>query len=130
MNRGDVAGFQEISSDGESFLRRICNDETGTLVDEMVNKVIVATLAKHFGPAADKLGLEHDAARWKPIEKWMMGSKERRDSREFIVDGKAVEPGTVTGGLLDGSFEMVAIQAESQPPLTDADLKPMRLVEP
>ena len=124
---GDVRGFQEISSDGELFLRRICSAETGTLVDELVGKVIASTLADSFAIAAEKLRLEQDAARWKPIAKWMMETKERRDSREFIVDGKAVESGTRTGGFMTGSLEMVAKQAETQPPLTDADLKPMRL---
>lgn len=124
---GDASGFQEISSDGELLLRRICSAETGTLLDELVSKVMASTLADSFATTAEKLRLEQDAARWRPIAKWMMETKERRDSREFIVNGKAVEPGTRTGGFMTGSLEMVAKQAETQPPLTDADLKPMRL---
>lgn len=124
---GDASGFQEISRDGELFLRRICSAETGTLVDGLVSKVMASALADSFANAAEKLRLEQDAARWRPIAKWMMETKERRDSREFIVDGKAVEPRTRTGGFMTGDIETLAKQAESQPPLTDADLKPMRL---
>ena len=126
---GDVQGFQEISSDCDRFIRGICSDETGTLLDQLVTTTMVGTLAESFSSAAEKLGLEHDVARWKPIEEWVSGSRERLKSREFIVDGKAVKPGTITGGIIGGSIEMIAKRPETQPPLTDADLKPMRLVD-
>ena len=126
---GDIPGFQEISRDGDRFLRGICDEEAGTLVTELVNRVNVTLLAESFGPTAEKLGLEHDAARWNPIVKSLIEAKSRLESREFIVDGKAVEPGTITGGIIGGSIEMIARRPETQPPLTDADLKPMRLVD-
>ncbi len=126
---GDARQFEEVSSDGGQFLRQISSGENRTILNEMVNKVIASTLAGSFGSAAEKLGLGHDAARWKPIEKRMMETKERRDSREFIVDGKAVGPNTITDGIIGGGIEMVAKQAETQPPLTEADLKPVRLVD-
>jgi len=126
---GDIQGFQEVSGHGERFLRGICDDETGTLVDQMVKTTMAGTLAESLNSSAEKLGLEHEVARWKPIEEWMADSRDRLKSREFIVDGKAVEPGTITGGIIGGSIEMIAKRPDSQPPLTDADLKPMRLTD-
>ena len=126
---GDVPRFEQISDDAERFIRGICSDENGTLVDEMGKSIMVSTLAESFSSAAEMLGREHDVARWKPIEKSLMDTKERRKSREFIVDGKAVESGTITGGIIDGGVELIARQPDTQPPLTGADLKPMRLVE-
>ena len=126
---GDVPGFQEISGDGDRFIRGICSDENGTLVDEMGRNIMVSTLAESFGSAAETLGLEHDAARWIPIAKSMKDANDRRGSREFIVDGRAVKSGTITGGIIGGGIELIAKRPDTQPPLTDADLKPMRLVE-
>ncbi len=126
---GDVPGYQEISSDGDRFLRQMYSDGAHTLLDELVGRVIAFSLAESFGSAAEKLGLEDEAARWKPIEKRMTEAKERLDSREFIVDGQAVKRGTITGGILGGSIEMIAKRPETQPPLRDSDLKPMRLVD-
>ena len=126
---GDLAGFQEISSHGDQFLRGICNDEPGTIVDEMVKMLVASTLTENFGSAAETLGLVDDAARWKIVVTRLTARNEGRLSRKFIVDGRVVEPGTITGGMIWGGIEMVAKQAEHQPPLTDADLKPLRLVE-
>lgn len=126
---GDISGFQEISSDGDRFIRGTCSDENGTLLDEMAKSLFISILAESFDSAAETLGLESDAAHWNPIANRMIGTKQQRDLRKFMVDGKAVEPGTVTGGIFGGSIELLAKRPEKQPPLTDADLKPMRLVD-
>jgi hypothetical protein len=126
---GDVPGFQEISRDGERLLHQLCSKEQGTLVDELVNKVIASALAESFASAAGKLGLEHDAARWKPVETRIAEMKKKGGGREFFVDGKVVKSGTITSGIISGGVEMVARQPETQPPLTDADLKPARLAD-
>ena len=125
----DVAGFQEISGDADRFIRAICSEEIGTLMDEMAKPIMISTVAESQRSAAETLGLEHDAMRWERLETALADAGERRSSRKFIVDGKAVKPGTITGGIIGGSIELIAKRPEIQPPLTDADLKPMRLVE-
>ncbi len=124
---GGVAGFREISKDGEHLLRGISERETGTLVDELVGKVCASGISESFASVAGKLGLQDEAAHWGEISERMKAKQAGRDSREFIVDGKAVDARTVTGGLIAGEIEMVARQVEHQPPLTDGDLKPGRL---
>lgn len=126
---GDVQAFHEISGDGDRFLRGICSDEVGTLVDEMGKSIMVSTLAESFHSAAEALRLEPETGRWKSIEERLKDHNAKRQSRKLIVDGKAVEHGTVSGGIIGGSIEMIAKRPETQPPLTDADLKPMRLVD-
>lgn len=123
-----MQGFQEISADCDRFIREMCNGEMGTLLDQMVTTTLVGTLAESFSSSAETLGLEREVARWKPVEEWVAGYRQRRESREFIVDGRAVKSGTMTGGIIGGSIGSVARQPDTQPPLTDADLKPMRLV--
>jgi hypothetical protein len=126
---GDVQGFQEISDDCDRFIRGICSGEMGTLLDQVVTITMVGTLAESFSSSAEKFGLENEVPRWKPIEEWVAGSRGRREAREFIVNGSAVKPGTTTGSIIGGSIEMIASRPETQPPLTDADLEPMRLFE-
>jgi hypothetical protein len=126
---GDLEGFQEFSKDGELFLRRTSDAETGTLVDGLMVTVIANSISESFGYTAEKLGLADDAARWKMISKRLSDRHAGRASRKFMVDGKAVERGTLTGGLVAGSIEMQTRFVENQPLLRDADLEPMRLVE-
>ncbi len=73
---GDVAGYQEISSDGDQFLRQMYREENGTLLDELVGQVIASTLAENLALAAEKLGLENEAARWNPVAKSMRDAKD------------------------------------------------------
>jgi hypothetical protein len=126
---GDVAGYQEIHSDADRFLRQMNHEKHTTLLDGLVGRVVASILAESLGSAAEKLGLEPEAARWKSIEGRLKDHQEKRQSREFLVEGKAVEPGTVTGGFLAGTVEMVARQTATQMPLTAADLKPGRLFD-
>lgn len=126
---GDVAGFRDIGKDGEHFIRGLSDRETGTLVDELVATVCVSDISESFAAAAGKLGLEEEATHWKQISARLTDRKNKRNSHQLIVDGKAVEADEVAGGLFGGSIEMVAKQAEHQPPLTDGDLKPGRLFE-
>ncbi|MEI6176133.1 MAG: hypothetical protein WCS43_04505 [Verrucomicrobiota bacterium] len=124
---GDASGFQEISSDGDLFLRRICSAEAGSLSDEIVRSASANQITENFAYAAENVGLAGEAERWKAISNRLVERKWGPESRKCIVDGKAVEPGTRTGGLMAGTLEFVAKKAEKPPPLTDADLKPMRL---
>ena len=125
---GDVQAFQEISADCDRFIRRICSDEVGTLVDQMVTTIMVATLAESFGSAAETLGLENEAARWKPIEDGLADSRQRRQVPQIHRGWQGREARDDHGRDHRRSIEMIAKQPETQPPLTDADLKPMRLV--
>lgn len=124
---GDVPGVQEIVREGEHFLRGISTPEAGTLVDQLIANVCAASLAESFADAAGKVGLAEVSVHWKAISERLQERGKSRNSREFIVDGKVVKAGTVSGTLIGGTIEMVAKQAEHQPPLTDADLKPGRL---
>jgi hypothetical protein len=127
---GDVVGFHEISGDGDRLLRGICSDEPGTLLDELVNSVLATILSESFAAAAQTLRLETDAAPWMRISTLLVEERQARDSRILVVDGKAVKPSAIPGGILGGtSLAMIARRVKAQPPLTDADLKPLRLVD-
>lgn len=125
---GDVAGFRELSKDTEAFLRGTLGMEAGILVDDLVFFSVAKSIARSFAPAAEKLGFREEAQRWKKISAELEKRSKARLSRKFIVDGKPVEPRTITGTLC-GNVESVFRMAENPPPLTDADLKPGRLID-
>lgn len=127
--KGDVAEFQEIARDADYFLRWIYQDEVSSLRGEAVNASIVERLAKTFTREAQTLGLRQEAEAWEKIVLDMRKRDEIRSTREFALDGKEVESGKVTGSLFGYSVERLADALETPLPLTDADVKPGRLLD-
>ena len=125
---GDAAGFRELSNDTDAFLRGSLGMEAGILLDDLVFFSLAKSIARSFAPAAEKLGAGEEAARWKKISVELEKRHKARASRKFMVDGKTVEPRTISGTLC-GNVESVFRMAENLPPLTDADLKPGRLID-
>lgn len=125
---GDVKGFQEITKAANHFLHEFINQTSSSVVDELIAAVCASNISESFADAAGKLGLAQDAARWKKISDRVEERKGARWSRQFRIDGKIAEDGVETGGIFGGSVAMLAKQAEHMPPLTDADVKPGRLL--
>jgi hypothetical protein len=127
--RGDVPAFQELVKDGDHFLRGIYQDEVSTLTDEVVRALFVRTLAQTYAESAAKLGLREEADMWKKIGD--ESAKRQNPSRiwNFTIDGKVVDPMTATGSMLGGSVRNLGKYLETPLPLTDADVKPGRLLD-
>lgn len=125
----DAPGFREIYQDGDLFLHRFCSDEAGVLVDEMMLKVCAGCIAESFASAAEKFGPAEDASHWETVSDWFAGSSERRENRKFFVDGEAVEFHKSLSGFFSDTYARVAIQAEHQPPISSAELKPVIVLE-
>lgn len=125
----DLAGFKELLKNTNAFLTVTLGTEAGVLVDELMFAVHATTIAENLSPAAAKLGLHDEAARWQKIADRLAKRKEQRDSRIFTVDGKQADGRVVAGGICGSSLEMVSKQAENPPNLTDADLKPGRIID-
>lgn len=134
--KGDVTAFQEIAKDGDHFLRGIYQDEVSALNDEESSAYCAQSIAGDFAQAAAKLGLREEAAAWKKIGDGAARRQQHANSQKFSLDGKVVKPGTVTGSMLGGSIpqlgnhlEILGNRLESPLPLTDADVKPGRLLD-
>lgn len=127
--KGDVAAFQEIARDADHFLRGIYQDEVSNLVNENANADFVEELAKTFTREARELGLPEEAKAWERI---LLDTRKRSEighTREFALDGKEVGSGKMTGSLFGYSVESLADALETPLPLTDADVKPERLLD-
>jgi hypothetical protein len=126
---GDAAGFRELSKDVEAYLRRESGTKVTTMLNEMVFAFSVKALAESFGPAAEKLGFESEAARWKGIGDRLRTRDLARGSSSFMVEGKEVDPRRVTGLLCGSSLEVGVKVVENPPPLKDADFEPGRMLD-
>ena len=78
---------------------------------------------------AAKLGLQKEADAWKRIADESAQRQKLSRAREFTVDGKVVAPGAVTGSMLGESVGKLGKYLETPLPLTDADVKPGRLLD-
>lgn len=124
----DAKGFQEITKAADHFIQGFLKQNSGAVLDELVAGLFASAISESFADAASKLGLKQDAARWKQISDRLEEWKTARNSRQFRIDGKIAEDGVETGGIFGGSLEMLTKQTEHMPPLTDADVKPGRLL--
>ena len=125
---GDAEGFREFSNDVDDCLRKFLGTKPGVMLDEVVCIGMVARMARGFSAASEKPGLADDAARWQAISERLRQRNEARKSAGLVVDGRKVEPREVRS-VFCGDVSAVANWAERQPPLTDADLKPWRMID-
>ncbi len=126
---GDVPEFQEISKDADHFLRGIYQDEVSSLREEEYNSRFVKEMAKIFTRDARKLGLLEEAKAWEKIfldtKKW----EDSRHNREFTLDDRGEDSYRAIGSLFDQSVEILGLNLDSSLSLTDADVKPKRLLD-
>jgi hypothetical protein len=112
----DPAGFEQLLKDTNGFLTATSEIEDGLLIDELMLIVHASAIAENLSPAAAKLGLHDEAARWQEITDRLTERKEQRNNRIFTVDGKQADLRAVAGGICGSSLEMVSKQAESGVP--------------
>ncbi|MBC8125615.1 MAG: hypothetical protein H8M99_00500 [Gloeobacteraceae cyanobacterium ES-bin-144] len=117
----DASGFLELSHDAESFLRGTFSMEGGVLLEEVVNSSVLRTIAGNFAPAAEKLKLHDEAVRWKAIDRRM------EERQAFFKRWAATHSLKKSAGILFSDLETK--WTEKPLMLTDADLKPGRLID-
>lgn len=122
----DLEGFLELSADADHYLGGIAGIESGEIFEEFRISGQAARIAASLGPAAARLGLAEDAARWKDIGERLLDW--RRRSRGFRIEGNEYQKGVKTGLLLE-SLETLSTFAEHPSGLKDADVRPLRLVD-
>jgi len=126
---GDTAGFKELSVDADHFLHFLCGTPPGPVIDGMAFHLYAQFVSESFAYAAEKLALPEEASRWRGIFERIDEMQQGRSTREWRVDGKPLPENATPGGALGESVKYFAKQARDQPLLTDADLKPGRMLE-
>jgi hypothetical protein len=126
---GDVAGFRDACQNGENFLRQLAGSEAGTLLAGVIEIGYVSSFSKAFAEGAEKLGLERESTRWKKLMEAATSRREASRANTFMVDGEIADPQLVGSTMFGNSLEVALSAIRTPPPLTDADLKPGRMLD-
>lgn len=121
---GDSKAFLTIAEWWEpSLLRIIRADSPNFLMHALVARVALGGTARRYAltPFPD---LENLYIEWEPVHYWIANEGEERSYRE--MDEKPRLRGGMVAGLI---LPVAAKQTREAPPITDADLKPGRMVD-
>lgn len=122
-DRGDAEGLRRIAATWEPCLRRMVEAENSDLIHGLVARTMLQSTANRYGRTRLP-GIEDLNQRWQPIAERMQAEREERDRREWNDDLR------LKGGFLAGFFAHTTTrQLQSPIPITDADLKPGRMVD-
>ena len=122
-DRRDSARFRQIADWWELNLQNWVKAPCPDIIHELV-------LQASLNLAADRLSkttlpdLKETNERWRPVSDRILANKEEADRREWDVAPKL--RGSMIAGL---SLPLLTMQLKSPIPITDADLKPGRLVD-
>jgi hypothetical protein len=123
---GDVESFRQLLGDADAFMMTFGRIENPTCIEVLVLKSNVSPILRNLQAAAEKLGLEKEANRLKRIICNLdQGAEELKQSTESRSnDGLKARCAWL-------SIELVRLRTlvKSPPLLSDADLKPGRMVE-
>jgi len=123
---GDAPGFKQLLGDADAFIKSFAGMSNPTGVDALVLRPIVYGVIRNLHAAADKLGLADEAARLRKtkegLEQWSAEQDKRLDSPEYRAS-------KLRCGLGNEWTINARNMVMSPPPLSDADLKPGRIVE-
>jgi hypothetical protein len=124
---GDAAGLRTLASEAETFLRNFAEPSEPTLMDGLFLKSFAAGMATNLHAAAEKVGLEAEAARFKAIKDNLLRLKERLAQQGDDVDYETLAK---RSGIIGGQVAVTTRRLVlSPPPLSAADLKPGRMTE-
>lgn len=125
---GKVGKFVSLAQQQRHFVESFANNPDGMLVNELVYLVTAASTTQNFYWSADRLGLAQLTKDYKRQMDAIQEDRDRRDTQWKTEDTSDIvrKRGSFLAGL---TLPMVKRQVAEPPPLTDADLKPLRLVD-
>ena len=122
-DRGDAEAFRRIAATWETSLRSMIEAESPDTIHGLIARRMLQVTADRYGRTGMP-GIEELNEQWLPIAERMRTEKEERDLRNWDGDLK------LKSGILSGlSLPLMTKQLQSPIPLTDADLKPGRMVD-
>ncbi len=123
---GDASQFKPLLTDADRFLQRVGAMENPSIIHALVHKSNAFQLTRYLQAAAEKLGLDEDAARLGKIkqrfDQWMAAKKGNGNGTADAIrmhSGLFIQPGI---------FYMHNL-AKNPPPLADEDLQPGRMID-
>ncbi len=123
---GDTEGFREIIADADHFLEMITDAKVESLIGELINTSGAAGIISNLSAAADKLKLDPETARLVIFQQRFVELIALKKSRKRMPNSELVYD---KAGLLASHLTSFNMMVENPPLLTEADLKPGRLVD-
>ena len=119
--------FPVLVQQREAFMSQLARNKDTSLVGELVYTVIGSATAVNFHGAADRLGLAEMAEIYRRQRDAFQTMKDGREiRRKKDTDPVTEERAAVIAGT---TLPVVRGQVFSPPPISESDLKPMRLAE-
>jgi hypothetical protein len=119
--------FRELMADAGWLSRKTLSMEPSTLVAGLVFRGSASDSSQGLASGAKELGIHPEAENYQAIYDRMNEAREANRNRELLVDG--VELQRKSNFFASLSLPMVSRQVSHPPEITDADLKPSRLIE-
>jgi hypothetical protein len=122
-DQGDAVALRHIAAIWEPCLRGILRDPSPDMIHGLLARAALSGAANRYATTSLP-GIEDLNERWRPIAERMRAEKEERDTREWNEELR------LKAGMFAGlSLPVLSKQLQSPIPLTDADLKPGRMVD-
>ena len=123
---GDVNGFRQLLGDADAFMAACGQMPHPTLVGVLIFKQITTSCIRNLEAAAQQLGLAQEASRLNRIKGNFEQEAAAQNKRCEIQSNNGMEK---RAGVFTTTIFRLRTQAQSPPPLTDAELQPGRMVE-
>lgn len=125
-NNGDKEGFVELVTMRRHFIEGMLGNPDVSLINELVNLIVVANTAEYFYYAAKRLGLTDLEKEFGEQHKTMRKMADRRRLRSVYDHDWVTEKSSLISGL---TFPMIMHQVDSPPPIAPADIAPLRYAD-
>lgn len=126
--RGDADGFRRIVGDWHAFVK---SSATGgeTMIELLIAKATISSVAPNFRDAARTLGLEEDARYFEDLDGRIRKDREERDLRRGADDRRSdlmKQKSSIFGGL---TAPLLARQVRNPPPYAEDGMRPARYAD-
>ncbi len=122
-----IPEFQSLILDSEAFAKKMVSVEPSTLVAGLDCKVNISTAYKGLTTGAENLGLMDEVKKNQPIGEMNFQNVAAYKKRAPMIDG--IDFGQKSGFIAAITTPAVFRQVKNSPIITDADVKPGRLME-
>jgi hypothetical protein len=124
---GRKEDFRALAQQREAFMSELARNKDVTLVGELIHSVIGSATAVNFHGAADRLGIEDLAEKYRIQRDEFQAWKDDREIRRKSSVQAIPEEHAAT--IAVQALPMLYGQSINSPPVRESDLKPMRLAE-
>ncbi|MGJ8642698.1 MAG: hypothetical protein ACSHX9_04755 [Luteolibacter sp.] len=125
-NDGDEEGFLKLVNIRQHYIEALLSNPDVFLINELVNRVVVANTAQYFHHAAKRLGLPELEKKFGDEHQAMSDMADRKRLRSAYYHDWVTEKSSLLGGF---TYPMIMRIVDSPPPITLADLAPQRYAD-